>query len=152
MSIYKRESFPDFLKRVIDLNAVHAGDDELHAALVDDADDGPGKQARKKLVTIHHDFPYGAPLEEQAAYLLRAFHGLAPFGVADHRTGWDYLSELLTHAGHTIEASQKEVQDLGLALFERLQDSHPDGFDRRHVLDRDDTLAWLTSWFHHRLA
>ncbi len=152
MSIYKRESFPQFLQRVIDLNAVHAGDDELHELLRSESDDGRGKAARKKLVTIHHDFPYGAPLHEQAAYLMRAFYGLAPFGVADHRTAWDYTSELLQHDGHTIEATQQDVEDMGLELFDRLGDSHSGGFERKHVLDRDDTFAWLADWFHHRLA
>lgn len=163
MSIYKREAFADFLSRVLELHAVHVGDDEVHDTLRQHKDHDEETVAaagapdhalatRKKLLTIHKDFPYGSPLAEQAAFLVRGFHGLAPFGAADHRTGWDYASGLLEHDGHTIEASATEVEELGLQLFDRLNEAYPAGFQRNNILDRDDLFEWLTHWFHHRIA
>lgn len=164
MSIYKREPFSDFLARVLDLHSIYVEPDDLQETLrahkandeetVAAAASSPDAAAlaRKKLLTIHKDFPYGAPLAEQAAYLVRGFHGLAPFGEADHRTGWDYTAGLLEHAGHTVEATAQDVEEIGLQLLDRLAGSHPQGFGRGNVLDRDDVFAWLTDWFHHRIA
>lgn len=164
MSIYKREPFADFLARVLDLHSVHVepdnlqetlragrGNDEETVAAIGNAPDA-AVLARKKLLSIHKDFPYGAPLAEQAAFLVRGFTGLAPLGEADHATGWDYTAGLLEHNGHTVEATAAEVEELGLQLFDRLDGSHPQGFGRGNLLDRDDLFSWLTDWFHHRIA
>ncbi len=150
-SIFHLEPFPEFLRRIVDLNRLHDPESDLHDAVFNDSE-GEAATTRKKLATIHRDFPYGAPLPEQMAYLVRAFTGLAPFDTANHRTGWDYAMELLLH--HHKEPLPDEAAGRALAadLWERLQDTYPKGLSRKQVLDRDDTFHWLTDWFRHRMA
>lgn len=155
MSVFKRESFADFQARVVELNkvygedAVHAdlmaarhNDEETVAAVATAATDAV--VARKKLLTIHKDFPYGAHPGDQAAFLLRAFAGLQPFAAGNFETGWDYTSELFHHEGiaWNLDAPQEE---LGLQLTDRLAE-YPGGFQRRNCLDRDALFDWLSTW------
>lgn len=150
-SIFHLEPFPEFLRRIVELNRLHDPDSPLQDAIFHDSD-GDGAAARKRLATLHRDFPYGAPLHEQAAYLVRGFAGLAPFDAANHRTGWDYTMELLLH--HHKEPLPDEDEGVALAadLWDRLEATYPDGMTRKQVLDRDDTWRWLADWFHHRMA
>lgn len=155
MSIYKRESFADFQARVVELNKLYS-EDTLHADLIAGKDNdeetvasiasAPSEAvlARKKLLTIHKDFPYGARPAEQAAFLIRGFAGLAPFATGNFRTGWDYTAELFHHAGiqWNLDADSEE---LALQLTDRLG-TYEGGFQRRHCLDRDELFDWLTSW------
>jgi hypothetical protein len=162
MTIFRIEPLDRFLHRVVELNRLHNHDDPLHDAIVGTprangdvrrATRAPaGAAARKALAGIHREFPFGAPVHEQAAYLLRAFCGLAVFSEGNFRTGWDYAGELLAHHGHSVEATLRESQDLGAALWDRLSATYPNGMGRTALLDRDDTLDWLGEWLHDRIA
>lgn len=152
-TIYRLEPLDRFIIRAVDLNRLHSPDDPLHAAIL--AADGGGPEAayaRKCLATIHREFPVGAPVHEQAAFLLRAFTGLAIFQEANFRTGWDFTDELLAHHGHSLETSVAAARTLGSDLWHRLSADHPQGLPRARVLDRDDTFEWLASWLHGRIA
>lgn len=150
-SIFHLEPFPAFLRRIVELNRLHDPEADLHAAIFD-ADKGDGAAARKKLATLHRDFPYGAPVHEQAAYLLRGFVGLAPFDRANHRTGWDYTMELLLHHHKEPLPDAEAGRDLAADLWDRMEAAYPKGLSRKQVLDRDDTFRWLADWFRHRMA
>lgn len=157
-SIFHLEPFPQFLRRVIDLNRLYNPEDPLHEALLrlstgDTAAGGDeASLARKKLATIHKEFPHGAPLHEQAAYVVRAFNGLRPFAEANHRTGWDYLSELMIHSGYEVFPSEEEGRALGNEVWGRVGEAYPDGFGRNRVLDRDAVFQYLADWFRPRIA
>lgn len=155
MSIYKRESFAVFQERVISLNKVY-GDDHVHADLLEGREHdeetvaaistnaSDAVVARKKLLTIHKDFPYGAHPAEQAAFLLRGFAGLAPFASGNLQTGYDYTAELFGHADIPWNLDV-DVEELGLQITNRLS-HYQGGFQRRNCLDRDDLFDWLVSW------
>lgn len=157
-SVFHLEPFARFLHRVVELNRLHSPDDPLHDALELDHDAwhafveeaGPDADAavaaRKDLAEIHEHFPGGVPVHRQAAYLVRAFSVARPFAEANHRTGWDYMSELLEHNGFTLMADVDEGRGLGNELWDRL-----DGV-RTHVGDDDEVLAYLHDWFKPRVA
>jgi len=168
-SIFHLEKFPHFLKRVVDLNRVHARDDPVHGALLlegerrqsllgqgdpePDTLAGRTQRARRLLSTIHHEFPAGAPVHEQAAYLVRAFSGLRPFDEANHRTGWDYLAETLQHNGHELLAGEDEGRVLGNEVWHRLgSEEGTPALGPADVLERDAAFEYLVDWFHHRIA
>lgn len=161
MTIFRIEPLDRFMHRVVELNRLHNPDDPLHDAMLTPRVNGdarrtaaptPAGAARKALASIHREFPFGAPVHEQAAYLLRAFAGLAVFGAGNFRTGWDYAGELLAHHGHSIEATVDDAQDLGAGLWDRLAATYPDGMPRTRLLDRDESLEWLSDWLQHRIA
>lgn len=155
MSVFKRESFAAFQARVVELNKVY-GEDSVHADLISGKDNdeetvaaisaAPGEAvvARKKLLTIHKDFPYGANSADQAAFLLRAFAGLSTFAKGNFETGWDYTCELFHHAGinWNIDA---DTAELYLQMTDRFS-QYQGGFQRRHCLDRDEMFTWLSNW------
>lgn len=150
-SIHHLEKVPAFLERIVALNRIHNPDDPVHDRITGDAEDAEAKEARQRLVRIHRHFPE-APMAEQAAYLLRAFNGMRPFGLANHRTGWDYLDDLVRHHDHRILASEAEGRDLGNDIWDRLRQEHPDGITADGLPDRDATHEWLTEWFRHRIG
>ena len=166
-SIHRLEPFDRFMQRAIDLNALYSPDDPLHEQLVAVQPvatkplDAPAEAigswtevswARKCLVTIHREFPFGAPVHEQAAYAVRAFAGLRVFAEANFRTGWDYTAELIEHAGRTLEAGVRDAEELGNELLDRMNQAYPTGFSRAMVLERDDVFDFLAEWFRRRVA
>lgn len=164
MSVYERESFADFLHRIIRtrLNAGLAHplhdtllegrrNDEESVALMA-ADPDQAVQCRKALRTVHQDFPYGSSVPEQAAYLLRGLIGLDPFADDDRTTAWSYLLQLLEEHGWILQADAGTQAALVSHLKQRLDDARPGGFQRRHVLDRDAVFSELVDWFDRRLT
>lgn len=163
MSIYEREPFADFLHQVIRirLDSGHAhpthdallegrrNDEETIATISAHPEDAV--RARKALRTIHTDFPYGASVQEQCAYLVRAFIGLDPFADDDRTTAWTYLQQLLDGHGWALDADDGARGGLVSHLRDRLNAFHAGGFQRRHVLDRDDVFSDLVTWFERRL-
>lgn len=157
-SVFHLEPFARFLHRVVELNRLHSPEGPLHEALslehdawhefVDqagpDADDAI--KARKELAEIHEQFPAGAPVHQQAAYLVRAFNAARPFTEANHRTGWDYTAELLEHNGFSMLATVGESRELGSQLWERLEG------DTHDVAAKDAVYEFLEEWFKPRLA
>jgi hypothetical protein len=155
MSVFKRESFAEFQARVVELNKLY-GEDSVHADLISGKDNDEetvaaisaaphdAVLARKKLMTIHKDFPYGSNSADQAAFLLRAFAGLAPFSKGNFETGWDYTAELFHHAGINWNLDT-DATELSLQITDRLS-SYQGGFQRRHCLERDEMFAWLSAW------
>ncbi len=164
MSVYERESFADFLLRIIrirlDAGLAHPLHDTLLEGRKNDeetvalmaVDPQQAVTCRKALRTVHQDFPYGSSVPEQAAYLLRGLVGLDPFGDADRTTAWTYLHELLEEHGWTLNADDQEQSALVSHLGQRLDQERPGGFQRRHVLDRDAVFSELVDWFEHRLS
>ncbi len=168
MTIYRLEPFREFLRRAVDLNRLHAPDDPVHAViLAQDAlrevGSNPGEPdpatlegraaaARRSLVALHREFPAGAPVWEQAAFLLRGFTALHVFPEASFRTGWDCVAGLLEHHGHPVLADLSDVEALRTEAWERIEAAYPQGFRRPDLLRRDDTLAWLSDWFRTRIA
>lgn len=164
MSVYEREGFGEFLHRIIrirlDAELAHPVHDALLEGRHNDEETvatiavspGDAVRARKALRTIHNDFPYGASVPEQAAFLLRAFIGLDPFGDDDRRTGWTYLVGLLNDHGWTLHADETAQTALVSHLQSRLDATHPGGFQRRHALDRDDVFSGLVDWFDRHLT
>ena len=158
-SIFHLEPFDRFTHRVVQLNALYNPEDPLHAALTGNGTGDNGAvpadavaAARKRLAALHREFPAGAPVADQAAYLIRGFVGLAVFDEANHRTGWDYTAELLRHQHHEVVAPDAEARSLGAETWQRLQASHPDGLRRRDLSQRDDTFEMLRHWFHRRIS
>lgn len=157
-SVFHLEPFARFLRRVVELNRLHSPDDRLHDALSLDHDRwhafvqeaGPDADAaiaaRKELALIHEHFPTGAPAHRQAAYLVRAFSVARPFAEANHRTGWDYVSELLEHNGFTLMAGADDGRSLGNEVWERIDGTAAD------VEDDDEVLDYLSDWFKPRIA
>lgn len=156
-SVFHLEPFARFLHRVVELNRLHSPDDPLHDALELDHDAwhafvesaGPDVDAavaaRKELAAIHERFPSGSPAHLQAAYLVRAFSVARPFAEANHRTGWDYVSELLEHNGFELMAGVDEGRALGNEVWERIDPAVADVGD-------DEVLAYLSEWFRPRIA
>ena len=174
-SIFRLGHQQEFLRRAVDLNQVHNPEDPVHAYLRMDADawreatEGPGPTApkpnaevaselaiavvaRKSLSSLHREFPSGAPVHEQAAYLLRGFAGLQPFASASDLTGWDLVAETLEHHGFDLLAESEDGRHLMTQLWSRLQETYPKGFTRRDLLHRDETLGWLSEWFRTRIV
>ena len=167
-TIFHLEPFQQFLHRAVELNRLHAPDDEVHAvilaqhaaktqgAVLGDLHpatlDGQAQEARRTLVALHRDFPGGAPVWEQAALLLRGFAGLRPFPAANFETGWDMVAETLGHHGHDLVATRADAGELGNDLWTRLGDAYPHGFGRTDLLRRDETFEWLADWCRHRMA
>lgn len=167
-TLFSLEPYPRFLSRVVELNRLHNPDDRLHDFLHlapeawqdllarQGAEPGTevarASEARKSLHALHSEFPSGSPLPEQAAYLVRGFAGLQPFGEGNHQTGWDYTAELMSHHGHELLMGSEDGRGLGNDLWTRLESAYPQGFTRRNLLDRDETFAFLADWFRHRIA
>jgi hypothetical protein len=168
-TLHHLEKFPAFLRRAVELNRVHNPDDPLHDTLRMDPDAwhalaerepdpdpatpfGQASAARKALVAIHKEFPGGAPVHEQAAYLVRAFAGLQPLGQGDFGTGWDLMAETLEHHRFELLAESEEGRTLANDLWQRMQAAYPHGFARKHLLERDDVLAYLSEWFRPRIV
>lgn len=146
-TVFHLEKLPAFVRRAVELNRLHAPDDDLHDAILEGATGDGAAHARHVLQTIHRHFPEGASLAVQAAYLVRAFGGLRPFSEANHRTGWDVMAEVLQHAGHQVLATPDEIRSLGNTLWEDLQ-----GFQEEDLEEVDDAARMLESWFHTRIA
>ncbi|HLF17190.1 MAG TPA: hypothetical protein VI796_07155 [Candidatus Thermoplasmatota archaeon] len=167
-SIFHLEPFRQFLVHAVELNRVHAPDEPVHAVILaqqatkeaggelgepDPATlEGRALAARRGLVALHHQFPAGAPVWEQAAYLVRGFAGLAPFPEANVRTGLDLVGELLLHHGHEVMLESDDTGALRDELWGRLEATYPNGMGRQDLLRRDDLLGWLADWFRHRTA
>lgn len=159
-SIHHLERFPHFLKRVIALNQVYNPDDESHALLglsgpeweAAARGDSPATKiaarSRKVLHAIHDHFPRGAALTEQAAYLVRAFSGLRPFQEANHRTGWDYTAEVISHGGSQLLATTDEGRALGNDLWDDLRGEL--SVDR--LTAKDEAFARVHEWLRTRIA
>lgn len=174
-SIFRLGHQQEFLRRAVELNQVHNPEDPVHDYLRMDADawrnatEGPGPAAskpdasaaselaiavvaRKSMSSMHREFPAGAPVHEQAAYLLRGFAGLQPFASASDLTGWDLVAETLEHHGFDLLAESEDGRRLLTELWSRLQEEFPKGFTRRDLLQRDGTLTWLSEWFRTRIV
>lgn len=163
MTVFEREHFADFLTSVIQLreakgriHEVHSAllegrrnDEEAVAALATSPDEAV--RTRKSLRTIHSDFPYGSAIAEQSAYLLRAFIGIDPFGDNDDEIAWAYLHAMLENHAWVLEASIGDQREYADALRLKLTVSYPSGFQRRHVLDRDEIFSGIVDWFDSRI-
>ncbi len=162
-SVFHLEPFARFLHRVVELNRLHSPEDPLHDALgLDNSawhdfveaagpDVDAAVAARRELAAIHEHFPEGAPAHEQAAYLVRAFGAARPFAEANHRTGWDYTSELLEHNGFELMASVDEGRSLGNEVWAQLRAAYQDGV-RPDLGSGDDVSSYLSAWFKPRVA
>lgn len=151
-TIFKLEPFPRFLQRTLELNRLHSPEDDLHTALDGEATSKEAAWARKLLATIHKEFPEGAQVHEQAAFLVRAFGGLRPFSEANFRTGYDYTVGLLEHHGHPVMVSEDEARAMGADLWDRIEEAFPKGMPRGSALDRDDAFTFLADWFKPRIG
>ncbi len=153
MSVFERESFAEFIDHIIrlreeaghphpahaPLHSARANDEEAVAAL---SPAGDAVAIRKALRTLHKEFPYGAALPELSAYFVRGYLGLDPFGDGD-QVAWPYLADLLDmdmDRFGDMEAWSERIR-------QRINDSHPHGFTRRHVLDRDPSFLELAEEF-----
>ncbi len=162
-SVFHLEPFARFVHRVVDLNRLHSPEDPLHDALALDGsawhefveaagpDVDAAVAARKDLALIHEGFPNGEPVHEQAAYLVRAFSAARPFAEANHRTGWDYVSELLEHNGFALLASVDEGRGLGNDVWDQLREVYPNGAQPL-VHESDGVSEYLLEWFQPRIA
>lgn len=163
MSVYQRESFGDFIAHVIRIREAAGRTHELHAALMEGRSNdeetvasiastpSDAVRTRKALRTIHSDFPYGANVPDQCAYLLRAFIGLDAFGDNDTDTGWAYLHDLLEAHGWGLPVDGRVQASTTQKLQRQMTELHPAGFQRRHVLDRDASFDTLRTWFDKHL-
>lgn len=167
-SIYRLGHLAEFMARAVALNRLHNPDDPVHAALLMDAaswtarieaagptpagEDAIALQARKGLAALHHEFPAGAPVHEQAAYLLRGLAGLQPFGAASDLTAWDLVAETLEHHGFDVLAESEDARPMLTQLWTSLQATYPTGLQRRDLLERDDALRELSEWFRKRVV
>lgn len=168
-SVPRLEGFREFQVRLVRLNGLHNPEDPVHEHL--NADESAWKEraqahpepdpatplgravrSRKALVALHNQYPSTAPAWEQAAYLLRGMAGLQPFGLANDRTAWDYLQGVLLHHHITLDATERETDDLLSWLAQELGRRYPSGFQRSNLLDVDLLWSDLSGWFRHRVA
>lgn len=105
MSIHRLEPAKQFVTRMVLLNRFHAPDEEDYDA------------ALHELGAVHRGFPDATP-HEQAAYLVAAVVDTEPFAEANFRTAFDYVADLLVHEGYDLEATLRDQQDLGTAIWE----------------------------------
>ncbi len=148
-TIFHLEPFDRFVHRISEYNGLYAPA-EVQQVLEGDA--AEAKDARKKLASLHKEFPTGAPLAEQVAFLLRGFAGLRVFGEGDFRTGWDYTAGLLAHLDHDIAADVADVEELAMQVWDRIEAEHPDGLPRTRLLDRDEAFSYIRDWVKPRLS
>ncbi|MHB8633073.1 MAG: hypothetical protein ACYDBQ_03770 [Thermoplasmatota archaeon] len=148
-SIPRLEAYRDFQARLVSLNGLHNPEDPVHLELSDAT--AVGSRARGALVAIHSHYPATAPAWEQAAYLLRGLSGLAPFGAANERTGWDLVAGHLMQHRMPVEEEEREVDDLLAWLGDALAARYPEGFGAQNLLDRDLLFLELFDWFRHRI-
>ncbi|MGB0652175.1 MAG: hypothetical protein ACPGQL_03155 [Thermoplasmatota archaeon] len=165
-SIFHLEKYPFFLSRVVELNKLYSPDSDLHDLLAMDPEawqeaaqgvdpDPKTKMGRALIVrrclhALHANFPSGAPVHEQVAYLVRGFAGMRLFDEANFRTGWDYAGELLQHNDLALTEADHGV--LGNDLFERVEAAYGPFMDKKALLDRDDVFDFLAAWFQDRIA
>lgn len=126
MSIHRLEPAKQFVTRMVLLNRFHAPDE----------DDYDG--ALSALGAVHRGFPSAEP-HEQAAYLVAAVVDAAPFAEANFRTGFDYVADLLVHEGYDLEATLRDQQDLGTAVWDLKEEG------------TDAMTAFLADWFKPRI-
>jgi hypothetical protein len=158
-TIHHLEPLQNFLQRAVEFNRIYSADNQLHdAALADRADRHEktlaerAAKCRRALATIHKNFPNGAPLHEQGAYLLRAFTGLKPFDEGNYRTGWDMLAAVLAHHEHELMALDQEGRELGTAVWQRAEELYPKGLPASQIAAHDELFEFLADWLHHRVA
>ncbi len=126
MSIHRLEPAQQFVNRIILLNRFHAPDEEDY------------KNAHHALGTIHNGFPE-AEAHEQAAYLIAAIAAAKPFAEANFRTAYDYASDLLFHHGFEAQATVRDQQDLGNAIWDLMEEGEAAARD------------YLVDWFKPRV-
>lgn len=78
---------------------------------------GRDKTCRRKFRRILEGLDASAPMQEQAAYLLRAFSGLQMFPDANHRTGLIVVAFYLDAKGWRFSASPTDM----VGLVERIR-------------------------------
>lgn len=155
--IFHLEPFDRFTRRVVELNALYAPDEPVHAALTGEgdasrADSKDVRRARRILAGLHKGFPGNASMAEQGAFLLRGLTGAAIFEEANFRTAWDLVGEVFAHNGHDVVADLHETQDLGAAVWERVQATHPEGLEAEDLDGHDEAFEYAATWLRQRLA
>lgn len=126
MSIHRLEPAKQFVTRMVLLNRFHAPDE-------DDYD-----SALHELGGVHRGFP-SADIHDQAAYLVAAVMARTPFAEANFRTAFDYVANLLDHEGYDLEATLRDQQDLGNAVWD-LKDEGQEAME-----------GFLSDWFKPRI-
>lgn len=168
-SIARLEPYWEFQSRLVRLNGLHNAEDPVHRVLMgEDATFairgqmspepapetmlGQAVHARRALVAVHNHYPPDSAAWEQAAYLLRGLCGLRPFAAGNERTAWDFVAGHLDHHAVTLDATDREVDDLLNWLDVGIQRNHPQGFARYNLRDEDLLWSELCAWFRHHAA
>lgn len=127
MSIHRLEPAKQFVTRMVLLNRFHAPDEDDY------------EEARHALGAIHKGFPRAEPAR-QSAYIVSAVMAGQPFREANYRTAFDYVADMLAHAGYDLHWTLKDQQDLGSTLWGYVEQG-----------DEAAVEAYAESWFKPRI-